>query len=599
MLSKKISWGVPPLFVLLLIYSGGGCGKKGQGPGNAIVNRIDEDRDGSFGRFDLRIDANGQTEEDTLSVKARIISAATSDTIWSDVWQLKGKSTDDAHTVSLSSEDFHLTGPTKIALKIELYDSTGIHRFDADSTLRILVDDDDSNPQFRAEFGEQSPSIVNTTDLNNDRYVEKFDLRIDADASSPKAEVDVKAKIISRTTGDTIWTDSWQVKGRSEKDAYTKTLRADEFTLSDRKKLPLTVELYDSTGQVRFEVDSSLAVQVDYDTSSMPQAAFKREERPQGDELPPVPVETTKAKRGDVSSHLVATATLEPERRADVVAKVSGLVEKIFVEEGHRVREGDVLARLDDERLKIQVEQALAELNRLQADFKRAGDLFAKELISEEEYENIQFQWESQKSVYELARLDLKYSSITAPISGVITERLIRIGNQVNANQKVFAVANFDPLVAVVFIPESKMRRLKVGQPVKILIDADGDELHQGRVARISPVVDPTSGTVKATIEVGGSRDSLKPGMFCRLKIITETRTDAVVIPKRALVSDDGEQAVFVVANNLARKRMVEVGFDDEDRVEILSGLEEGEQVITIGQSGLKDSTKVEIIELP
>ena len=93
------------------------------------------------------------------------------------------------------------------------------------------------------------------------------------------------------------------------------------------------------------------------------------------------------------------------------------------------------------------------------------------------------------------------------------------------------------------------------------------------------------------------SKSSLKPGMFSRLKIITDTRTDAIVIPKRAILSDDGQQAVFVVVDNLARKKQVEVGFDDEGRVEILSGLAEGEQVITIGQSGLKDSTKVEIIE--
>ena len=141
------------------------------------------------------------------------------------------------------------------------------------------------------------------------------------------------------------------------------------------------------------------------------------------------------------------------------------------------------------------------------------------------------------------------------------------------------------------------MRRLRVGQTVNILIDADGDELHNGHVARISPVVDPASGTVKATIEVTGSKDDLKPGMFARLKIITDTHTDAVVIPKRALVSDDGKQAVFVIAENLARKREIEIGFDDEGQIEILDGLEEGERVVTIGQSGLKDSTKVEDVQ--
>ena len=590
---------MPLLVIAFLVCFGGGCGKKAQPSGNALVNKVDEDNDGYYGSFDLRIDANGQTEYDTLEVKAKVIAPETKDTIWTDVWTLTGKVTEDAHTVSLSSSDFQLTEPTEIGLKVVLFDSSGSNEFDADSTLSLLIDDDDSQAHVKALFAERSPSITNHLDRDNDQFFERFDLQIDVNTSAKKATKDIKAKIVSKTTHDTLWTEPWEVKGASPKDMFTQTIKADELTLEEPVKVTFTIELYDSAGQELLGVDSSLTVQVDHDTASIIKAAFKKEERQGGPpELPPVPVEIATAKRDAVSSYLVATATLEPERRADVVAKVSGLVGELFVEEGHRVREGDILAQLDDERLKIQVEQALADLNRLEADYNRAGNLFEKELISEEEYENLRFQYESQKSVYELRKLDLKYSAITAPISGVITERLIRIGNQINVNQKVFAIANFNPLVARVFIPESEMRRLRVGQPVKILIDADGDELHDGRVARVSPVVDPASGTVKATIEVtGSSKESLKPGMFARLKIITDTKTDAVVIPKRALVSDDGKQAVFVVKENLARKKEVEVGFDDEGKVEILSGLEEGEQVVTIGQSGLKDSTKVEDVQ--
>lgn len=598
MKKKHIVCSISLIALFLAFCCFGGCGKKAQAPGNALVNKVDEDKDGYYGSFDLCIDANGQTEFDTLDVKAKIVSPETEDTIWTDVWTLKGKDGDDAHTQSLSGKDFQLTEPTKISLKVVLFDSAGSREFDSDSTLSILLDDDDTQAHIKAIFAERSPSMTNTLDRDNDKFFEKFDLQIDVNTSAPKATKDIKARIVSKTTEDTIWTEPWQIKGTSSKDIFTQTIEADELTLDEPKKLTFTIELYDSAGQELLEIDSSLTVQVDYDSASIIKAAFKREERQGGPpELPPVPVEASTAKRGEISSYLVATATLEPERRADVVAKVSGLVEKLFVEEGHWVREGDVLAQLDDERLKIQVDQALADLNRLEADYKRAGNLFEKELISEEEYENLRFQYESQKSVCELRKLDLKYSAITAPISGVITERLIRIGNQVNVSQRVFAIANFNPLVARVFIPESEMRRLQVNQPVKILIDANGDELHDGRVARINPVVDPASGTVKATIEVtASSKESLMPGMFSRLKIVTDTKTDAITIPKRALVSDDGKQAVYVITDNLARKREVEVGFDDEGQVEILSGLEEGEAVVTIGQSGLKDSTKVEII---
>jgi len=588
------------MIALFLLFCGvGGCGKKASPPGNALVNTIDEDGDGYFGSFDVRIDANGQFEDDTLDVKARIICPDTQDTIWTDVWTLTGKTAEDAFTQSFSSSDFQLTEPTEAKLTIELYDSAGVDLFDADSSLQVLLDDDDSTAHYKTIFAKRSLFIENPRDRDGDQFLEKFDLKIDADVSAPKTEKDIVARIISKTTGDTIWTDSWQVKGSSQKDVFTKTFKAEEFTLDEPLELALTVALFDSSRQELMAIDSSLTVKVDYDSASILKAAFPREERRQDSpELPPVPVEIATVERGAVSSYLVATATLESEKQADVVAKVSGLVDQLFVEEGHWVRQGDILARLDEKRLKIQVDQALVEMNRLEAYSKRGGDLFKKELISEEEYENLRYQHEAQKAAYELARLDLEYSSIKAPISGVITERLIRIGNQVNVNQKVFAIANFNPLVARVFVPENEMRRLKVNQPVKIIIDADGDELHEGRVTRVSPVVDPASGTVKATVEVtGSSNKTLKPGMCARLKIITDTKPDAIVVPKRALVSDDGKQAVFVVSNDLAPKRPVEVGFNDEGRVEILSGLEEGDQVVTIGQSGLKDSTKVEIIE--
>lgn len=598
MISEKGNRLVWPLSVLLLVGICS-CGRKTNAPGNSLVNRIDKDKDGYCGSFDLRIDANGQIESDTLQVKTRVISPETMDTIWTDVWTVKGKAPDDAHTVHFKAEDFHLKGPCKINLKVELYDSAGINIFDTDNALHILVDDNDAQPHIAVLFADRSPAIINPLDRDKDRFVESFELRIDANTSAEKATRYVKARIISRTTGDTLWTDPWKVKGTSSKDAVTRKLKVDQWALDSPKQVALEVALYDTAGEVLLAVDSSLTVQADYDTSSLLKAAFRREARPGGPpELPPVPVEVARAVRGPASSFLVATATLESERRADVVAKVEGLVAQLYVEEGTWVREGDILAQLDDERLKIQVDQALTDLSRLEADYQRAVSLFEKKLISQEQHDNIRFQHESQKSVCDLRKLDLKYSSITAPISGVVTERLIRIGNQVNPNQKVFAIASFNPLVARVFVPESEMGRLKTGQAVRILIDADGGEIHEGRVTRISPVVDPASGTVKATIEItGSSHDKLKPGMFARLKIITDTRNEALVVPKRALVSDDGKQTLFVVENGLARKKEVSVGYEDEGQVEILSGIKEGDDVVTIGQSGLSDSARVELIQ--
>ena len=174
MLSKRIFRLIPLLVLPLLIYFVGNCGKKAQPSGNTLVNKVDEDKDGYYGSFDLRIDANGQTEFDTLEVKAKIISPETKDTIWTDVWTLQGTEAEDAHTVSLSSESFQLTEPTKIGFKIVLCDSAMSKEFDTDSTLSILIDDDDSQAHIKALFAERSPSISNTLDRDNDQFFEKF-----------------------------------------------------------------------------------------------------------------------------------------------------------------------------------------------------------------------------------------------------------------------------------------------------------------------------------------------------------------------------------------------------------------------------------------
>ncbi|MFQ5709676.1 MAG: efflux RND transporter periplasmic adaptor subunit [bacterium] len=310
-----------------------------------------------------------------------------------------------------------------------------------------------------------------------------------------------------------------------------------------------------------------------------------------------IPVEVAKVAQDDLSAYLTGTATLEAENEAEVVAKASGIVEEILVEEGMQVRKGQILAKLEAEMLAIEVQKAGADLNKLQNDFERSKELFQRNLISKQEFQNARFQLEAQQAAFEAARLNLEYASIRAPISGVVATRYIKTGNMINLNAPLFKVVDFDHLIANLFVPEAEIRKIKRGQPVELSFDATTSTTFEGAVERISPIVDPASGTVKVTIAVRRQNAQLKPGMFARVRVIYDTHENTLLIPKQALLSEDGADMVFTVADSVARRHTVTTGYASESAVEILDGLSLGDQVVVVGQNGLKDSSRVEIIQ--
>jgi membrane fusion protein (multidrug efflux system) len=309
-----------------------------------------------------------------------------------------------------------------------------------------------------------------------------------------------------------------------------------------------------------------------------------------------VPVEVAQVSRGDISAFFTGTATLEAEEETQVVAKVGGVVESILVEEGDYVEAGQVLARLDDERIAVQVERARANLQNLEGEFRRSEELFSGKMISAQEFQKAKYDYERQKAEYDLASLDLQYTAIRAPISGVVAERFIKVGNMVLANQATFSITGMDPLLAVLHVPERQLGKLKVGHLASLAVDAiDGREF-PGRIDRISPVVDPATGTVKVTVEVRDRSRSLKPGMFARVNVVHDVHLNTMLLPKDAIIAEDRESCVFVVRDSTAYRQTVETGYVNSSHIEVLSGVDEGDTVVTIGKGGLKDSTRVEMV---
>jgi membrane fusion protein (multidrug efflux system) len=317
------------------------------------------------------------------------------------------------------------------------------------------------------------------------------------------------------------------------------------------------------------------------------------------EEAPPVPVETTNPERGDVRAVYAGTAPIEAIAEADVVAKVAGEVRFLNVEEGDLVSEGQVLAQLDGDRLRLELGQSEANLRKLQRDFERNKDLRDKGLLSEGDFEKIQFEMEALEAQFNLARLELDYTYIRAPIDGVVSERMVKLGNTIEEGAALFRVTSLNPLVAYLFVPEREYRRITSGQPVGIAIDALPGEQIIASVTRVSPIVDPATGTFKITIEISDEEQRVKPGMFGRIAIVYDQRANALKIQRTALIEDASGTSVFVVEDDIARRRVVETGYTDSGMVEILSGLDDDDEVVTAGQAGLKQDSKVTVINRP
>ena len=311
---------------------------------------------------------------------------------------------------------------------------------------------------------------------------------------------------------------------------------------------------------------------------------------------PAVPVETAAASRDDISAVYAGTASIEAEAQAEVVAKVAGEVIEILVEEGDRVEKDQVLARLDGDRLRLQLREMKANRDKLEQDYERQLRLLERGLLSTEAAETLKYDLEAIRASYALAQLEYSYTEIRAPLDGVVAERLIKVGNTIQVNTPTFRISDNDPLIAYLHVPEKDYNKIGKDQPAKVVIDALGNSQFEAKVLRISPTVDAATGTFKATMEMIDPNGKLRPGMFGRFAVVYDNRPDALLIPRAALLDSGSGPIVFVVEDGTAIRKDVEIGFTNNDRVEILAGLTDGDEVVTIGQAGLKDGSQVEVI---
>ena len=269
-----------------------------------------------------------------------------------------------------------------------------------------------------------------------------------------------------------------------------------------------------------------------------------------------VPVEVAKAGRRAIAASYGGTAALEARADSQVVAKTSGVALQVLVEEGQRVRAGQVLVRLDSARAQLQAAQSGAQVRKLQANYERSLKLAEQKLISANDIDQIKYDLENARAANRLSNLEVSYANVKAPIDGVIASRSIKPGNFVQINTPIFRIVDIDQLEATLNVPERELATLKAGLPVELQVDALAGKTFTGIVDRVSPVVDAGSGTFRVIAAFDNASGQLQPGMFGRLRIDYDRRANALAIPRAALIEDDTKPSVFVVRDGKAQGRV-------------------------------------------
>ena len=316
-----------------------------------------------------------------------------------------------------------------------------------------------------------------------------------------------------------------------------------------------------------------------------------------------IPVEVAVVARRPIAASYSGTAPLDALGESQVVAKTSGVALQVLAEEGQAVRAGQVLVRIDSARPALQAAQAEAQVRKLEANYSRARTLEAQKMVSANDLDQLKYDLENARAVHNMAKLELSYTNVVAPISGVIASRSIKPGNFVQINTPIFRIVDNSRLEATLNVPERDLETLEPGLPVVLQVDALPGKSFTGTVDRIAPVVDSGSGTFRVVTAFAGDDPSagsgqalLQPGMFGRIRIDFDQRADALVVPRSALLDDESDPAVFVARGGKAVRVPVKLGYMDGEWAEVLTGLKAGEQVVTAGKVALRDGSAVQVL---
>ena len=347
-------------------------------------------------------------------------------------------------------------------------------------------------------------------------------------------------------------------------------------------------------------------------------------------------VEVASVVRDSVGSFLASTGTVESVAEANLVPETTGTVVSIKAEEGDVVRKGQVLAIIANPNLDANLSRAEAEKAKAELEYARVKELSNQGAISEREYRETEHLLQTAATSLTEAQRTQGFTRVVSPIDGTVAVRDLRYG-EVAGGQRAFQVVDLQQLRVVVQLPERDLPSLKVGQVASFTSVYEDGGSATGRVARIAPTVDAQTGTVRVTLSLDLEGNDLRPGQFVSVRIEVDIHEDVVTIERRALRYQEGEPIAYRVVieeekegqkkarpskkkasrwggdgdggdfeepdypgpRRIAHVVELELGYVDEDLVEVKSGLEIGDEVVVLGNTGLRDGSRVRFSEDP
>jgi len=320
-------------------------------------------------------------------------------------------------------------------------------------------------------------------------------------------------------------------------------------------------------------------------------------------------VEVTKAVFENVSYTLEAVGSFLPEEEVTVGAEVAGIIKKLHVDEGSLVKKEQVLLEIDDEKVRLQVQEteaqlkeALARLKNSQTSLKRQRKLFSDGVVGQHDFDDAQTQVSLNQAVVEKlranlnqARKSLRDTRVLAPIDGVISERIISIGEYVKVGAQLVKIVDSNPLKLDFNLPEKNAGEIKTGQKVTVKTSAYPGENFEGSIYFINPKVDVDTRTIEVKAWVDNSDYRLKPGFFVDVSLFLEEKK-SLVLPESAVVVREGSVVAMAVENGKIAYKRVTPGVRFDGKVEILEGITTEDNIVVYGRSEISEGTYVKMV---
>ena len=302
-------------------------------------------------------------------------------------------------------------------------------------------------------------------------------------------------------------------------------------------------------------------------------------------------VKVMSATKQNVKQDGTYSATVQAFAVNNIAPQSGGRIQKINVEVGDFVSKDQVLAEMD----RVQLDQAKLRLSNTETELGRLKQLYEQGGLAQSDYEAAELNYEVSKSTYDNL---LENTILRSPISGVVTARNYDRGDMYGMASPIFTVQQITPVKILVGISEGDYTKVKKGDSVTLTVDALPGKTYSGTIKRIYPTIDPMTHTVNIEVSVPNQNRELRPGMYAKVNV-TFGQSNSIVVPDAAVVrlQGSGQRNVFIVENGIAVQREVSLGRHFDSQYEILSGIEEGEQVVVKGGSALRNGAAVEVME--